>query len=220
MTHLTRTLAVAAAAVILMAPAGFARQGAGAAAQEASGAYALDGAHSTIGFAVEHLGINMVSGRFNEFTGAVTFDAADIARSSVTFSAKATSIDTGVGRRDDHLRGADFFDVAKFPTIDFASTKIEKKADGTFVAHGNLTMHGVSKAIEIPFRVRGPIKGPGGKTRFGVEGDVKLDRTAFGIMYGAQKNEAGMIAIGSDVHVMLRLEVVKQDPAAAAKPAS
>lgn len=218
MTHWTRHLAVAAAAVILLVPAGFAGQGAEAPAPDASGAYALDGAHSTIGFSVEHLGINMVAGRFNEFTGAVTFDSVDVTKSSVTFSAKATSIDTGVGRRDDHLRGADFFDVAKYPTIDFVSSKIVKRADGMLVAHGNLTMHGVTKAIEIPFRVRGPIKGPGGKLRFGVEGDVKLDRQAFGIVYGIQKMESGSAAIGTDVHVMLRLEVVKQDPAA--KPAT
>jgi len=217
MTHLTRHLAVAAAAVILLVPAGFARQGAGAAVKDASGAYAIDGAHSTIGFAVEHLGINMVNGRFNEFSGAVAFDSADVTKSSVTFSAKAASIDTGVAKRDGHLRSPDFFDVEKFPTIEFASTKIEKKADGTFVAHGNLTMHGVTKAIEIPFRVRGPINGPGGKLRFGVEGDVTLDRQDYGIVYGAQKMESGSLAIGADVHVMLRLEVAKQEPAA--KPA-
>lgn len=217
MTHLTRHLAVAAAAVILLTPAGFAGQGAGAAAPDASGAYAIDGAHSTIGFSVEHLGINMVTGRFNEFTGSVTYDSSDVTKSSVTFSAKATSIDTGVAKRDAHLRSPDFFDVDKHPTIDFASSKIEKKADGTFVAHGNLTMHGVTKAIEIPFRIRGPITGPGGKLRFGVEGDVVLDRQAYGIDYGAQKMESGSVAIGSDVHVMLRLEVARQEPAA--KPA-
>ena len=75
----------------------------------------------------------------------------------------------------------------------------------------------MTKAIEIPFRIRGPIKGPGGKLRFGVEGDVTLDRQAYGIVYGIQKLESGSPAIGTDVHVMLRLEVVKQDPAA--KPA-
>ena len=115
------------------------------------------------------------------------------------------------------MRSPDFFDFEKFPTIEFASTKIEKKADGTFVARGNLTMHGVTKAIEIPFRVRGPINGPGGKLRFGVEGDVTLDRQDYGIVYGAQKMESGSLAIGADVHVMLRLEVAKQEPAA--KPA-
>jgi len=217
MTHWTRTLAVAAGAVILMATVGQARQGAAPAAASASGAYAIDGAHSTIGFSVEHLGINMVTGRFNEFSGAVNFDAGDLTKSSVTFSAKAASIDTGVGRRDDHLRSPDFFDVVKYPTLDFASSRIEKKADGTYVAHGNLTMHGVSKPIEIPFSVRGPIKGPGGKARFGVSADLTVDRTAYGISYGAAKSDDGTVAVGANVHVILRLEVVKQDPAT--KPA-
>ena len=217
MTHWTRFLTAPLVAVILLASTGLAMQGAGAPSTDGTGSYGIDGAHSTIGFSVDHLGINVVSGRFNEFAGTVTFDAADVSKSSVTFSAKATSIDTGVAKRDAHLRNPDFFDVEKYPTIDFTSQKIEKKADGTYVAHGNLTMHGVTKAIEIPFRIRGPIKGPGGKLRFGVEGDVTLDRQAYGIVYGIQKLESGSLAVGTDVHVMLRLEVVKQDPVA--KPA-
>lgn len=218
MTQWIRTFSVAAAAVIFAVSAGMAGQGAGAPAADASGAYAIDKAHSTIGFSVEHYGINMVTGRFNDFTGAVMYDPADVSKSSVKFSAMATSVDTAVARRDDHLRGEEFFDVAKYPTIEFASSKIEKKGDGTFVAHGNLTMHGVTKAIEIPFRIRGPIDAQGGKKRFGVEGDVKLDRTAYGISYGATKSDKGVIAIGAEVHVMLRLEVVTADPVA--KPAA
>ena len=93
-----------------------------------AGEYNIDPAHSIIGFAVRHLEINWVEGRFKDFKGSVNFDDKDVTRSTVQFTAQIASIDTGVERRNAHLRTADFFDAEKFPDMKFTSTKVEKRA--------------------------------------------------------------------------------------------
>ena len=95
---------------------------AGALDEGAAGAYSFDKAHSSIGFRVKHMGLVDVPGYFRDFTGTVNYDPKDVTKSTVEFTAKVTSVDTGVSRRDDHLRTADFFDVAKFPDLTFKST--------------------------------------------------------------------------------------------------
>ena len=102
---------------------------AGAADTGASGTYNFDKAHSFIGFKIKHTGLIEVPGFFRDFTGSINYDAKDPGKSTVEFTAKATSVDTGVAPRDNHLRTADFFDVAKFPDIIFKSTKVEKKGN-------------------------------------------------------------------------------------------
>src|SRR5688500_16089268 len=111
---------------------------AGAAQTGESGTYNFDKAHSFIGFKVKHMGLIEVPGFFRDFTGTVNYDAKDPLRSTVEFTAKATSIDTGVGGRDTHLRSPDFFEVEKFPEITFKSTKVEKRGAGWMVT-GDLT---------------------------------------------------------------------------------
>ena len=106
--------------------------------------YQLDPAHSTIGFAVRHLMINNVTGRFKDFSGKINYDAADITRSSVDFIAKVTSVDTGVVPRDNHLRTPDFFDVQQYPEMSFKSSKVERKGKEAYVAHGVFTLHGIA----------------------------------------------------------------------------
>lgn len=92
-----------------------------------AGTFSLDPAHSLIGFAVRHLEINLVSGRFKDFTGAINYDERDVTKSTVAFNAKISSIDTEVAARDKHLLSADFFDAEKYPEMSFKSTKVEKK---------------------------------------------------------------------------------------------
>jgi polyisoprenoid-binding protein YceI len=112
----------------------------------ASGAYSFDKAHSSIGFRVKHMGLVDVPGFFRDFTGTINYDSKDVTKSSVEFTAKATSIDTGVVPRDNHLRSKDFFEVEKFPELSFKSTKIEKNGKN-LVMTGDLTMKGVTKSI-------------------------------------------------------------------------
>jgi polyisoprenoid-binding protein YceI len=175
-----------------------------------AGDYKLDPAHSRIGFAVRHLEINWVAGRFKEFEGTVHYDDKDVTRSSVEFTAKVASIDTEVEARDKHLRTADFFEVEKYPTLTFKSTRVERKGKDSFVLHGDLTLKGVTKPVQLPFSIAGAVKDPWGNTRFGVEAETKLNRRDFGINYG--NAFAGGLDVGNEVIITLQLEAVKAAP--------
>jgi len=176
-----------------------------------TGVYNLDPAHSLIGFAVEHLEINWVEGRFKDFTGTINYDEQDVTKSTVEFKAKIASIDTEVAARDEHLRSADFFEAEKYPEMTFKSTKIEKRGNDRYVLHGDLTIKGVTKQIEFPFTFTGAVKDPWGGTRFGIEAQTKINRRDFGINYG-NALAAGGFDVGSEVTIDLRLEAVKQEP--------
>jgi len=175
-----------------------------AAAVPLTGAWTVDGTHTNVGFSIRHLGISTVRGRFSDVSGNIVANAAHPEKSSVSFTIQATSVDTDNKMRDDHLRGADFFDVAKYPQITFQSTKVAKGKGGGYVATGNLTMHGVTKAVSLPFNIDGPIKDPFGGTRFGLETQTKLNRHDYGV--GATGMFSGDSAVGSDVNVTISLE--------------
>src|SRR6185436_19285253 len=122
--------------------------------------YPIDNNHSTVGFSVPILGgLSQVKGKFTDFAITINNDEKDITKASVSVVIKATSVNTGIEGRDRHLRTADFFDVEKFPEITFKSERIEKKGK-QFIAHGPLTMHGVTKEIALPFTITGTLKNP------------------------------------------------------------
>src|SRR5688572_19132172 len=102
------------------------------------GDYRIDTAHSVIGFSIRHYEISWVSGRFEDFKGSIRYDDKDVANSSVEFTAKVTSIDTGIERRDAHLRTADFFEVEKFPEMTFKSTSVKRKGKNQNILEGDL----------------------------------------------------------------------------------
>jgi polyisoprenoid-binding protein YceI len=170
--------------------------------------YSIDPAHSTIGFSVRHLIINNVFGRFKEFSGTINYDSSQISKSSVTFTAKVASIDTGVSQRDEHLRSKDFFEVATHPEMTFTSTKVEKKGNDSFVAYGNFTLKGVTKPIAIPFKVYGPVKDPWGKSRIGVEAALLINRQDYAVTW-SQTLDGGGLVVGNEVNIHLNLEAVK-----------
>lgn len=180
-----------------------------------AGVYNLDPAHSLIGFAVRHLEINLVSGRFKDFTGAINYNDQDITKSTVEFNAKIASIDTEVAARDKHLLSADFFESEKYPEMTFKSTKIEKRGKDKYVIQGDFTLKGVTKQIEFPFTFTGAIKDPWGNTRFGIEAQTKINRRDYGINYG-NALPAGGFDVANEVVIDLRLEAVKPEP----KPAT
>jgi polyisoprenoid-binding protein YceI len=177
----------------------------------ASGAYQIDPAHSTVGFAIRHLEINWVTGRFKDYKGTINYDAADITKSSVEFTAKVESIDTGVAPRDQHLRNADFFEVAKFPEMTFKSTRVERKGKDSYVLHGDFTLKGVTKTIAFPFTMTGAIKDARGNTRFGIEAQTKINRRDYGINYGGPMPTGGL-DIGNEVTINLHLEALQPAP--------
>ena len=181
-----------------------------------AGEYNIDPAHSIIGFAVRHLEINWVEGRFKDFKGSVNFDDKDVTKSTVQFTAQIVSIDTGVEPRNKHLRTADFFDAAKFPEMKFTSTKVEKKGKDKYVLFGDLTIKGVTKSISLPFTLTGSVKDPWGGTRFGINAETVINRRDYGITYGNAMPEGGF-DVGNNITVQLQLEAVKPGPKPAGK---
>lgn len=176
-----------------------------------TGDYKIDPGHSLIGFSVRHFEISFVRGRFKEFNGMIRYDAADVTKSTVEFTAKTESIDTGVAGRDNHLRTADFFDAAKFPELTFKSSRIERKTNNAYVLHGDFTLKGVTKQISFPFTMTGAVKDNRGNTRFGVAAETKLNRRDYGITWGASMANGGL-NVGNEVMIDLQLEAMKAAP--------
>lgn len=173
-----------------------------------TGTYNFDKAHSFIGFKVHHMGLIDVPGFFRDFTGTVNYDAKDVTKSTVEFTAKVTSVDTGVTGRDNHLRTKDFFEVEKFPEMTFKSTSVAKKGKGWIVT-GDLTMKGVTKSIAIPFEISGWL--PAGErsgAKMGIAGETTINRRDFGVNYG-NNLPSGIPAIADEVKVVLQIEAGK-----------
>ncbi|HEV7859876.1 MAG TPA: YceI family protein [Pyrinomonadaceae bacterium] len=175
------------------------------------GEYKIDPAHSIIGFAIRHLEINWIEGRFKDFTGTVRYDDTDVTRSTVEFSAKVESIDTGIEPRNAHLKTADFFDVEKYPSMTFKSTRVERKSKDSYILYGDLTLKGVTKQVSLPFTVTGAVKDPWGNTRFGIEAHTKINRRDYGINYG-NALQSGGFDVGNEVSIDLNLEAMKPGP--------
>lgn len=180
-----------------------------------SGAYSFDKAHSAIGFRVKHMGLVDVPGYFRDFTGTVNFDAKDVTKSTVEFTAKMTSVDTGVKGRDDHLRSKDFFEVETFPEMTFKSTKVEKKGKG-FMMTGDLTMKGVTKTVSFPFNVVGFVKDQRGTTKMGVTAETTINRRDYGVNYGGNLPN-GTPVLSDNITVVLQIEANLPAPKPEAK---
>jgi polyisoprenoid-binding protein YceI len=175
------------------------------------GEYKIDPAHSVIGFAIRHLEINWVEGRFKDFTGTIRYDETDVTKSAVEFSAKVESIDTGIEPRNAHLKTGDFFDVEKYPTMTFKSTRVERKGKDGYVLYGDLTLKGVTKQVALPFTIAGAVKDPWGNIRFGIEAHTKINRRDYGITYG-NALQSGGFDVGNEVAIDLNLEAMKPVP--------
>lgn len=165
--------------------------------------YGVDKNHSTVGFAVPILGgMSKVRGKFTDFDVQITYDEADITKSSVTATIKAASIDTGIENRDKHLRTADFFDVEKYPEITFQSKRVEKRGD-KLTAFGTFTMHGVSKEVALPFMITGKFKNPkDGDVSIGFASKLTINRQDYGITW---RNKDIPTFIGDEVEIELNL---------------
>jgi polyisoprenoid-binding protein YceI len=164
-----------------------------------AGSYTIDPMHTSIGFEISHLGLSRVQGRFDKVSGHIQADPTALGNSKVTFTIQADSVDTNVAPRDADLKSGNFFDVANFPEINFVSTHVHKKGS-EYVVDGDLTIHGVTKNVSIPFKTYGPIKDPWGATRSGIIADpIVINRDAFGM-----HNDVPMV--GSEVTVRISLE--------------
>ncbi|MCC7519057.1 MAG: polyisoprenoid-binding protein [Verrucomicrobiae bacterium] len=183
-----------------------------AAATQAADLYRLDPVHSTLGFAVDHLVISKVHGRFKSWEATLSLDpAAGNAPVAAHAVIQTASVDTAVEARDKDLRSPNFFDAEKFPEIRFDCSRFEKEG-GRYVAVGNFTMHGVTKEIRLPFTLKGPIQDPWGKTRVALEARMTLNRRDYGLTY-SKALETGGLVVGNEVFLEINAEAVKE-PAA------
>lgn len=147
----------------------------------AADTYTADPAHSSVGFKIKHMGLSTVRGQFTEYTGKVSFDKEDPAKSSVEVIVQAKSVDTANSMRDAHLRKAEFFNVEKFPTLSFKSTAVKKIDDSTYEITGNFTLLGVSKPVTFQFVDVAFGKGPQGDDRAGGNARFKINRNDYGM---------------------------------------
>jgi polyisoprenoid-binding protein YceI len=170
--------------------------------------YQIDPRHSSAGFGVTHLMLSTVRGEFHGVTGTVVVDDTEIGKSTVNVTIDATSVDTREPDRDKHLKSEAFFDVAKYPTITFQSTKVERNADGTLKVTGDLTIRGVTKTAVLTATLpKAPIKDPWGLQRTAVSASTKINRQEFGVAWN-QKLDSGGVVVGDDVNVTLDVEMI------------
>ena len=178
--------------------------------QESTGSYSLDANHSYIGFRIMHMGLAEVPGRFKDLSGTINYDGADMTKYSVNFTAKVTSVDTGVERRDNHLRNKDFFEVETYPEMSFKSTKIEKKGANLLVT-GDFTLKGVTKQVTIPFTINGMNKDDKG-VKMGISALTTINRQDYNVKWG-NKLPNGTLALSDTVKIDLQLEAgMKKTP--------
>ena len=178
--------------------------------------YKIDPVHSNVGFAVKHMVVNTVHGRFNDWSGEIIYDDKDPAKSSVNVTIKTASINTENSDRDTHLKSPDFLDVQKFPEISFQSKSVDKQSDG-FVAHGVLTIRGVSKNVDLPFKINGPIK-VGDSNLLGAEASLTINRQDYGVAW-SKSLAPGELVVANDVKIDINVEAKQVKAAGAAGPA-
>jgi len=172
--------------------------------------WTVDPAHTSADFSIAHMAISRVTGSFNQVTGELVFDKQGNHPKSVNISIDVASIDTGVDKRDEHLKSPDFFDVKTYPTMTYTSDNIISQGEGRYKVEGTLTMHGVSKPVTLAVEgLANNEKDPWGNTRKGAHVTAELNRKDFGIVYNAVL-ESGNLMIGETVDVVINLEFIKK----------
>lgn len=168
--------------------------------------YAIDAAHSAIEFAIPHLMITRVRGRFAGVSGSIELPTNGDVPAHVRASIEAASIDTREPKRDAHLQSAEFFEVDKYSTIEFVSTRIEGTPDA-FAIEGNLTIHGVTQEVVLDARFGGRVRDPWGGQRVGYRASTTINRKDFGLTWNTAL-EAGGVLVGDEVRIELDVQAV------------
>ena len=174
----------------------------------AAAEYQIDVSHSSVGFQVRHMAISKTNGVFDDYAGSFSFEPGKPETWSCEAVIQATSINTNNGKRDDHLRSEDFFNAAEFPTLTFKSTGVKMEDESEGVLKGDLTIHGITKPVELEFEILGTVTDPWGNERAGFSAEVKINRQDFGLSY-SNVLEAGGLVVGDDVKIFLEIEGIK-----------
>jgi polyisoprenoid-binding protein YceI len=168
----------------------------------------IDPSHSHVEFAVRHLMISTVKGRFGALHGTVRIDESDFSKSAADITIDVSSIDTREPQRDAHLKSADFFEVETYPTITFKSTRVEKKSDDAFTLVGALTIHGVTEEVSLDVTHEGRRHDPWGGERAGFSAKTQIKRSRFGLTWN-QLLEAGGVTVGDDIKIAIDVELLR-----------
>jgi len=175
--------------------------------------YNIDPRHTFANFAVTHLMISTVRGEFHAVNGSVIVDDGVISKSSVAVTIDASTVDTREPDRDKDLKSPNFFDVEKYRTITFKSTKVEQAANGRLKITGDLTLHGVTKSVVLDVSApKAPIKDPWGLQRTAVSGSTRINRQDFGMNYSKTLDTGGLV-VSNDVDITLDVEMIVPPPA-------
>lgn len=172
------------------------------------GVFDIDASHSVIAFSVRHLMVSRTRGRFGTFSGTVAI-AQDPTESKVDVTILASSIETGDEKRDGHLRSPDFLDVDQFPEITFRSTAVTDHHGDRFKLAGDLTVHGVTKAVSLDAVIEGIALSPSGTQAIGFSASTDIDREAFGLKWN-QALEAGGVLVGKAAKVEIEAELTRR----------
>ncbi len=175
---------------------------------EKQGVYAIDASHSNVDFTVRHLMISKVRGRFAAVAGTIELAPGSDLPKQVDVRIDADSIDTREAQRDAHLRSADFFDVEKYPELNFISTRVEGTPD-EFKLYGNLTIHGVTREVALVGEFGGRITDPWGGERVSFSAMTKINRKDFGLTWN-QALETGGVVVSDEVNINLEVEALLQ----------
>jgi polyisoprenoid-binding protein YceI len=170
----------------------------------------IDPDHSNFGFKIKHLMVSNVKGNFEKYSGIVEINDKDMTKSKVEVTIDTSSVNTNVKKRDDHLRSADFFDAAKYPTMSFVSKKVTVVGPDKLKVTGDFTLHGVTK--EVVLDLEGPTaesKDPWGNTRKGATATTKINRKDYGLIWN-QTLETGGVLVGEEVEITLEVEMIKK----------
>lgn len=170
----------------------------------------IDPTHTNIGFTVRHMVVAKVNGRFAKFEGTLVPAGDGFDGAAVEVTIDASSIDTQVAARDDHLRSADFFDVAQFPSITFRGKRMEKSGKDRYRLVGDLTIRGTTKEVELDSEFLGGVKDPFGVERLAFSAAARLDRSDFGLTWN-QALEAGGVLVSDRVDLQIEVQWVQAD---------
>ena len=169
--------------------------------------WTIDAGHSGIHFSVRHLVIAKVRGKFTKFRGTIELEEADLTRSQIDVSIDVASVNTSEDTRDGHLRSGDFFDAEKFPTATFKSTSITKNGDA-YLVKGDLSVHGVTKEVELDATFEGKGKDPRGDERAAFQAKTSINREDWGMKFNMPL-EGGGVVVGTKVDLEFEVEAVR-----------
>ena len=169
--------------------------------------WTVDPAHTSVDFSVRHMMISKVKGTFKEFSATIVADPEDLTTGEIAFEVQMNSIDTRNNDRDNHLRTNDFFEIEKYPTMNFVATKIVKTDDGEYNVVGNLTIKDVTREETFSANFEGSGKDPWGQQKVGFSVEGKINRIDYGIVYNAAL-ETGGVLIGDQVKISLDIQAI------------